>query len=249
MDRQTAIIIGAGPAGLTAGYELLTETNIKPVIFEMTGDIGGISKTVDYKGNRIDFQIIDDLHTMGGKKMLSLLKINHLIPYGVFAVSTYLLGVFLPSASSGSYSEQLHMMSMETIATNATYYMILPSAFFTGSIPEPFVVIFTKPRTMSLYTQRKSILLIKIEGILASPERYIACRRNGLFDMILQGCGASVRKVFQNGRFIIYRKQDARSAAREGYGGLRAKKIGWRLGHLTRHPKEEVNNLCLSNFR
>lgn len=54
MDHQTAIIIGAGPAGLTAGYELLTKTNIKPVIFEMTGDIGGISKTVDYKGNRID---------------------------------------------------------------------------------------------------------------------------------------------------------------------------------------------------
>ncbi|HQI00517.1 MAG TPA: NAD(P)/FAD-dependent oxidoreductase [Deltaproteobacteria bacterium] len=54
MGDKTAIIIGAGPAGLTAGYELLTKTDIKPVIFEMTGDIGGISKTVDYKGNRID---------------------------------------------------------------------------------------------------------------------------------------------------------------------------------------------------
>jgi len=39
---------------LTAAYELLEKTNIKPLIFEMTADIGGISKTVNYKGNRID---------------------------------------------------------------------------------------------------------------------------------------------------------------------------------------------------
>lgn len=54
MDKKTAIIIGAGPAGLTAAYEFLKKTNIKPIIFEKTGDIGGISKTVNYKGNRID---------------------------------------------------------------------------------------------------------------------------------------------------------------------------------------------------
>jgi protoporphyrinogen oxidase len=49
-----AIIIGAGPAGLTAAYEMLHQTDIQPVIFEMTDAIGGISKTVNYKGNRID---------------------------------------------------------------------------------------------------------------------------------------------------------------------------------------------------
>ncbi len=54
MHSKTAVIIGAGPAGLTAAYELLKKTDIKPVIFESTGDIGGISKTVNYKGNRID---------------------------------------------------------------------------------------------------------------------------------------------------------------------------------------------------
>jgi protoporphyrinogen oxidase len=54
MDDRKAIIIGAGPAGLTAAYELLHKTDIKPVIYEMTGDIGGISKTINYKGNRID---------------------------------------------------------------------------------------------------------------------------------------------------------------------------------------------------
>ncbi len=51
---KTAIIIGAGPAGLTAAYELLKHTNIKPIVVEMSSDMGGISKTVNYKGNRMD---------------------------------------------------------------------------------------------------------------------------------------------------------------------------------------------------
>jgi len=53
-EAKTAIIIGAGPAGLTAAFELLQKTDIKPIIFETTNDIGGISKTINYKGNRID---------------------------------------------------------------------------------------------------------------------------------------------------------------------------------------------------
>ena len=54
MSQQTAIIIGAGPAGLTAAYELLKHTSIKPIVLEASGDLGGIAKTVNYKGNRID---------------------------------------------------------------------------------------------------------------------------------------------------------------------------------------------------
>jgi protoporphyrinogen oxidase len=51
---KKAIIIGAGPAGLTAAFELLQRTDIIPIILEKSGDIGGISKTVNYKGNRMD---------------------------------------------------------------------------------------------------------------------------------------------------------------------------------------------------
>ncbi|MBP5091203.1 MAG: NAD(P)/FAD-dependent oxidoreductase [Bacilli bacterium] len=53
---KTCIIIGAGPAGLTAAYELLKhkEADIHPIILEASNEIGGISKTVEYKGNRID---------------------------------------------------------------------------------------------------------------------------------------------------------------------------------------------------
>ncbi len=51
---KTALIIGAGPAGLTAAYELLTRTDIHPIVIEMNGYVGGISRTVRYKGNRMD---------------------------------------------------------------------------------------------------------------------------------------------------------------------------------------------------
>ena len=53
-ERKKVIIIGAGPAGLTAAYELLEKTDMIPVIYEETNIIGGISRTVDYKGNKID---------------------------------------------------------------------------------------------------------------------------------------------------------------------------------------------------
>jgi protoporphyrinogen oxidase len=54
-SRQgTAIIIGAGPAGLTAALELQRRSGVKPVILEASHDIGGISRTVRYKGNRMD---------------------------------------------------------------------------------------------------------------------------------------------------------------------------------------------------
>ncbi|MCS3801043.1 NAD(P)-binding protein [Niastella sp. OAS944] len=52
--KKKAIIIGAGPAGLTAAFELLQRTDIIPIVLEKSGDIGGISKTINYKGNRMD---------------------------------------------------------------------------------------------------------------------------------------------------------------------------------------------------
>ena len=52
--RKRAIIIGAGPAGLTAAYELLTRSGIQPIVLEKGDFLGGISRTVNYKGNRID---------------------------------------------------------------------------------------------------------------------------------------------------------------------------------------------------
>jgi protoporphyrinogen oxidase len=51
---KKAIIIGAGPAGLTAGLEFLRRSDIVPVILEASDEIGGISRTIRYKGYRMD---------------------------------------------------------------------------------------------------------------------------------------------------------------------------------------------------
>jgi protoporphyrinogen oxidase len=54
VSAKTAVIIGAGPAGLTVASELLERSEIVPLVLEMSDAIGGISRTVNYKGNHID---------------------------------------------------------------------------------------------------------------------------------------------------------------------------------------------------
>jgi len=51
---KKAIIIGAGPAGLTAGLEFLRRSDVVPVLLEASDEIGGISRTIRYKGYRMD---------------------------------------------------------------------------------------------------------------------------------------------------------------------------------------------------
>jgi protoporphyrinogen oxidase len=53
-NQKIAVIAGAGPAGLTAALELLRRTDIKPIVFESDVQVGGISKTINYRGNRMD---------------------------------------------------------------------------------------------------------------------------------------------------------------------------------------------------
>lgn len=64
-DKTKVIIIGAGPAGLTAGVELLKDNGSEKydvIMLEASNMIGGISRTVNYKGNRMD---------MGGHRFFS----------------------------------------------------------------------------------------------------------------------------------------------------------------------------------
>lgn len=61
--KKKVLIIGAGPAGLTAAYELLDKSKeYEVVVFEESDCFGGISRTVNYKGNRMD---------MGGHRFFS----------------------------------------------------------------------------------------------------------------------------------------------------------------------------------
>ena len=75
--KKHALIIGAGPAGLTAAYELLTRSGAYEVtVFEESGCFGGISRTVSHNGNRMD---------MGGHRFFSKIpEVNawweHMLP-------------------------------------------------------------------------------------------------------------------------------------------------------------------------
>ena len=60
---KTAVVVGAGPAGLTAAYELLGRSgDWRVVVLEESNLVGGISRTVVHNGNRMD---------MGGHRFFS----------------------------------------------------------------------------------------------------------------------------------------------------------------------------------
>lgn len=54
MASKTIVIIGAGPAGLTAALEILRRERARVIVLEASGDVGGISRTINHHGNRID---------------------------------------------------------------------------------------------------------------------------------------------------------------------------------------------------
>jgi protoporphyrinogen oxidase len=99
MKTKRAIIIGAGPAGLTAAYELLTKTDIQPVVIEKSDYMGGISRTVNYNGNRID---------IGGHRFFS--KSDRVMEW-------WLRMLPLEASETGSVAIKYHRME-RTIATS-----------------------------------------------------------------------------------------------------------------------------------
>ena len=52
-QARQVVIIGGGPAGLTAGYEL-TKHNIQPVVLEQYDKVGGLARTENYKDYHFD---------------------------------------------------------------------------------------------------------------------------------------------------------------------------------------------------
>jgi len=97
MNRKKAIIIGAGPAGLTAAYELLARTGIQPIVIEKSEYMGGLSRTVNYKGNRID---------LGGHRFFS--KSDRVMEWWLEILP-------LEASANGSVALQYHRMN-RTIA-------------------------------------------------------------------------------------------------------------------------------------
>jgi protoporphyrinogen oxidase len=118
--KKTAVIIGAGPAGLTAAYTLLKETDIHPVIFEESEFIGGISRTAEYKGNRMD---------IGGHRFFSKSEVvtnlwQQLMPIqGSPAVDDKLLGREKPLAEGGPDPEKTDIVMLIRNRVSRIFYL------------------------------------------------------------------------------------------------------------------------------
>ena len=52
--KPKVIIIGAGPAGLTAALEIVRDGRLQPIVLEASDSAGGLSRTVEFKGCRMD---------------------------------------------------------------------------------------------------------------------------------------------------------------------------------------------------
>ncbi|MBR6022849.1 MAG: NAD(P)/FAD-dependent oxidoreductase [Kiritimatiellae bacterium] len=101
---KNVLIIGAGPAGLTAAFELLKEGGFQVTVFEETETFGGISRTVCHKGNRMD---------MGGHRFFSKVpEVNEwwkrmMPPQGAPAKDDLLLARHVPLAAGGPDPEKM----------------------------------------------------------------------------------------------------------------------------------------------
>ena len=66
------------------------------------------------------------------------------------------------------------------------------------------ILIFDKPRVMTLYTDRKSARITNFDKIMESGAGYIVCRQNSQDDLEVQKNGQRVDKIFFNNTFNIY---------------------------------------------
>ncbi|MCB1018774.1 MAG: NAD(P)/FAD-dependent oxidoreductase [Bryobacterales bacterium] len=93
MDQAPVIVLGAGPAGLTAAYEL-TKAGVESIVLERDDVVGGIARTVEYKGYRFDIgghrfftkvKPVEDLwHELLGDEMIRRPRMSRIFYKGSF---------------------------------------------------------------------------------------------------------------------------------------------------------------------
>lgn len=114
------VIIGAGPAGITAAYELVKKhSGYAVTVLEQSDRIGGISQTVNYKGNRMD---------IGGHRFFSKSKRvtdwwNEIMePQGVASIDDKLLKREKDYAPNGADPEKSDRVMLKRHRVSRIYY-------------------------------------------------------------------------------------------------------------------------------
>lgn len=184
--KKKAIIIGAGPAGLTAAYELLKRSDVIPVILEKSGDIGGISKTVNYKGNRID---------IGGHRFFS--KSDR--------VMNWWLNIMPPQQTDDTYTTITYQRNHRTIKQEETHprgngmdktkMMLIRKRLSRIYFLRKF---FTYPIQLSIDTLQK-LGLLRTLGILVSYTKAQLFKRKpekSLEDFLINRFGVKLYHLF-----------------------------------------------------
>lgn len=192
MPQRIAIIAGAGPAGLTAAYELLKRTDIKPVVCEATDAIGGIAQTYNYKGNRIDIgghrffskeqRVMDwwfNILPLQGAPAKDTVEKKHEIDYATEAIIEYLCPECM---EDGSFEK----INQQPATSNSKLVRIKRSA------PDPEKedqVMLQRPRLSRIF-YRKHFFPYPI-GITLS-----VARRLGLWNTFMIGMSYIWRQIF-----------------------------------------------------
>jgi protoporphyrinogen oxidase len=123
---KTAILIGAGPAGLTAALEFLRRSDVHPIVLEASHEIGGISRTIRHNGNRID---------IGGHRFFS--KSDR--------VMNWWMDLMPPEASADTQHALRHQNKQRTLKTMSA-----------GLTPETTdLVMLVRPRKSRIYFLRR----------------------------------------------------------------------------------------------
>ena len=177
--KKTAIIIGAGPAGLTAAYKLLKETDIHPIIIEKNDFAGGISRTVNHNGNRID---------IGGHRFFSKSKVvmdlwQEIMPVqGSDSIDDLILGNHKPLNQGGPDPEKEDKVLLVRSRVSRILYLRK---------------FFDYPISMKLQTFTNLGLLNTFSaGITYIKSQVVKRREDSLEDFIINRFGESLYNMF-----------------------------------------------------